>query len=193
MIAAGQSTADSSNGRPRRPTIGTCRRARQPVFFCKRMRVWRGLFDGRRACEHRRAGLPSVRPPRSARSTQASRPAWLLTLTGPGGSGKTRLALRVASESRSAHPDGVWIVDLASLPGGEFVTAQLAMTLDVGEPERGSTLDEAVCRRVAGWRTLIALDNCEHVAAAAADLAARLLAAAPNLKVIATSREPTLV
>ena len=116
--------------------------------------------------------------------------ARLLTFIGPGGSGKTRIALRLAGESVDHYSDGVWFVDLASLPSGEFVIGAVALVLDVGEPERGSTLDEVVSRRVAGWRALIVLDNCEHVAAAAADLGARLLAAAPNLQVIATSREP---
>ena len=116
--------------------------------------------------------------------------ARLLTLTGSGGAGKTRLALRLASAVAANFPDGVWFVDLSPLSGGEFVWDQVAMTLGVKEPGGGRTLADAVGRRLATRQALVVLDNCEHVVESAAEVAASLMAAAPALKVVATSREP---
>ncbi len=114
----------------------------------------------------------------------------LLTLTGPGGAGKTRLALRLAAAVAEQHPDGVWFVDFSPLSGIQFVWDQVATTLGVKEPGSGGTLAEAVGRFLATRRALVVLDNCEHVVVAAAKVAAALLSAAPELKIIATSREP---
>jgi predicted ATPase/DNA-binding CsgD family transcriptional regulator len=114
----------------------------------------------------------------------------LLTLTGPGGAGKTRLALHVAATLSGQFPDGVWFVDLSALPGGEFVLDKVAITLGVKEPRAGRTLAEAVGRYLARRQALLVLDNCEHVVESAAKVLADLLAAAPALKVVATSREP---
>jgi len=114
----------------------------------------------------------------------------LLTLTGPGGAGKTRLALRLASAAAPEFPDGVWFVDLSPLSGGEFVLDRVALTLGVKEPGRGKTLAEAVGRYLAHRQALLVLDNCEHVVESAAEVLGGLLAAAPALKVVATSREP---
>jgi predicted ATPase/DNA-binding CsgD family transcriptional regulator len=116
--------------------------------------------------------------------------ARLLTLTGPGGAGKTRLALKLATAVAEAFPDGVWFIDLSSLSGGEFVLDRVAVSLHVKEPGRGKTLAEAVSRFVARRRALVVLDNCEHVVESAAEVTAGLLAAAPALKIVATSREP---
>jgi predicted ATPase/DNA-binding CsgD family transcriptional regulator len=114
----------------------------------------------------------------------------LLTLTGPGGVGKTRLALRLASAAATEFPDGVWFVDLSPLSGGEFVLDRVALTLGVKEPRAGRTLAVAVGRYLARRQTLLVLDNCEHVVESAAEVLGGLLAAAPALKVCATSREP---
>ncbi len=116
--------------------------------------------------------------------------ARLLTLTGPGGAGKTRLALRLATEVAARFAHGVWFVDFSPLSGGEFLWDQVAATLGVRQPGRGGTLPEAVGRRLAGRTALLVLDNCEHVAEPASEVTAELLAAAPALKVVATSREP---
>ncbi|HKA51862.1 MAG TPA: LuxR C-terminal-related transcriptional regulator [Candidatus Dormibacteraeota bacterium] len=116
--------------------------------------------------------------------------ARLLTLTGPGGGGKTRLALQLATTVSEDFPDGVWFVDLSSLSDGEFVLDQVAITMKVDHPGRGGTLAEAVAHRLAQRRALVVLDNCEHVVDKAAEITAGLLTAAPALKVVATSREP---
>jgi len=116
--------------------------------------------------------------------------ARLLTLTGPGGAGKTRLALRLAAAVAEHFGDGVWFVDFSPLSGGEFVWDQVAITLGVKEQGPGVTLAEAVGRYLAPRQALVVLDNCEHVVEAAAGVTASLLAAAPALKVAATSREP---
>ena len=116
--------------------------------------------------------------------------ARLLTLTGPGGVGKTRLAMRLASTVAEQFPDGVWFVDLSALSGGEFVLDKVAITLGVKEPRAGRTLAEAVGRYLARRQALLVIDNCEHVVESAAEVLGGLVAAAPLLKVVATSREP---
>ena len=114
----------------------------------------------------------------------------LLTLTGPGGAGKTRLALRLASTVAGDFGDGVCFADFSPLSGGEFIWDRVATALGVKEPGPGQSWAEAVGRHLAERQTLVVLDNCEHVVEPAALVTAQLLAAAPALKVIATSREP---
>jgi predicted ATPase/DNA-binding CsgD family transcriptional regulator len=116
--------------------------------------------------------------------------ARLLTLTGPGGTGKTRLALQLAAKLGDKFPDGVWFVDLSPLSEAEFVWDQVASALGVSDDGGRTSLATAVTRHVARRRALVVLDNCEHLVAPAAEVAAQLLAAAPELRVIATSREP---
>jgi non-specific serine/threonine protein kinase len=113
----------------------------------------------------------------------------LLTLTGVGGCGKTRVALRIAEGSLAEFSDGVWFVDLAPVATGERVVETVAHTLGVKE-EAGKALADIL----AGWlgprRVLIVLDNCEHLIAPCAELVTRLLGDGPQLKFLATSREP---
>jgi predicted ATPase len=114
--------------------------------------------------------------------------ARLLTLTGPGGTGKTRLALQVAADELDTFSDGVWLVELAPLSDPGLVPQSVAMALDVPEEvgrPRLSTLTDALRAR----HLLLLLDNCEHVIEACARLAEGLLRACPGLKVLATSRE----
>ena len=110
----------------------------------------------------------------------------LLTLTGSGGVGKTRLSLQVAAEVAEAFPDGVWFVDLAALHDPALVVHAIARAMGLRE-EVGRAHRDRVAEVLRDERVLLVLDNFEQVVAAASDVAA-LLAAAPRLKVLATSR-----
>jgi predicted ATPase/DNA-binding CsgD family transcriptional regulator len=114
----------------------------------------------------------------------------LLTLTGPGGAGKTRLALQLASAVAAEFPDGVWFADLSPLSSGEFVWDRVARALGVKEPGQGRTWADAVGHYLASRHSLLVIDNCEHVVEVAAEVAAGLLDAAPDTRIVATSREP---
>ena len=112
----------------------------------------------------------------------------LLTLTGIGGCGKTRLAIKLAETVLPAFPDGVWHVDLASLSDAQRVPLTVATTLGIRKQADQPGI-ETLCEHLAHRRTMLVLDNCEHLAAACAELAHRLLQAASGVKVLATSRE----
>jgi predicted ATPase/class 3 adenylate cyclase len=112
----------------------------------------------------------------------------LVTLTGPGGTGKTRLALQAAADVLDAHPDGVWLVELAALADPAIVPQTVAAAAGVREaPGRPvlSTLTDALKPR----RLLLVLDNCEHLLDACARLADALLRACPHVRLLCTSRE----
>src|SRR5579875_2147363 len=120
----------------------------------------------------------------------------LLTLTGVGGSGKTRLARRVAITLASSFPDGVWLVELAALTEPGLVARALAATLGVREqagPEGQPPLAQTLAVALAPKQLLLVLDNCEHLAGACADLVETLLQSCPDLRILATSREPLRV
>jgi predicted ATPase len=112
----------------------------------------------------------------------------LLTLTGLGGGGKTRLALRVAADALASFPDGAWFVDLAPVADPSRVASTVAETLGVRE-EADLPATGALARHLSGRRLLLVLDNCEHVRPAAAELADSLLDAADAVRIVATSRE----
>jgi non-specific serine/threonine protein kinase len=112
----------------------------------------------------------------------------LLTLTGAGGCGKTRLALQVAAEEMEGYADGVWLVELAPLSDPALVTQSVAAALGVRE-EPGRPLGEALTGYLRSRTLLLVLDNCEHLLSACAQLAESLLSACPNLRILATSRE----
>ena len=117
------------------------------------------------------------------------RSARLVTLTGVGGVGKTRLAVQTAAGLVGEFPSGVWLVELAPVIDSALVAATVASALGVSVAG-GVDSTEAVCRFLAQRRALVVLDNCEHVIVAAAALVDRLLAAGPRVRVLATSREP---
>ena len=125
--------------------------------------------------------------------------ARLITLTGPGGAGKTRLALEVAA--RLATPDGVWFVPLAPVRDAMEVPQavlaaiggrDLSWPADAIETARLASLDpvERLCETLEARDLVLVLDNCEHVIEATATMAAELLAQAPGVRILATSREP---
>ncbi|MFJ5142497.1 BTAD domain-containing putative transcriptional regulator [Streptomyces sp. NPDC088707] len=121
----------------------------------------------------------------------------LVTLTGPGGVGKTRLALEAAGQAREEFADGVWLVEFAGARGelAEVVAAALELRDDGvwglrPEGERALTTAERLAEVLRGKRTLLVLDNCEHVVDEAASLAELLLRTAPGLVVLTTSQEP---
>lgn len=113
----------------------------------------------------------------------------LVTLTGAGGSGKTRLALRAASGLTNRYPDGVYLADLSALSHPGLVMTAVAAALGVREDP-----DESASSTIAGFigntRLLLVLDNCEHLMDAAASLVDDLLRGCPHLRVLVTSREP---
>ena len=113
----------------------------------------------------------------------------LLTLTGPGGTGKTRLSLQTAAELLDAFPDGVFFVPLASLADPVLVPSAVAEALGVPE-QGGRPVVEVLRDYLAEKKFLLILDNCEHLLTAVADLVADLLAACSGLTVLATSRAP---
>jgi predicted ATPase/DNA-binding CsgD family transcriptional regulator len=113
----------------------------------------------------------------------------LLTLTGPGGVGKTRLALTIAADVADAFTDGIVWVDLAPLADAALVSTTLASVLGV-TPGPNRPLREELARAVRSRQQLLLLDNCEHVLTETAELVGYLLARCPALQVLATSRAP---
>ena len=112
----------------------------------------------------------------------------LLTLTGIGGSGKTRVALRLAESMLPSFPDGVWFADLAPLVDAGRVQGALAAALGAAETAERSLMD-AIVEKLRGKRMLIVLDNCEHLLGATAGIADALLSAEEGVRIVATSRE----
>uniref|UniRef100_UPI00161BABFE ATP-binding protein n=1 Tax=Streptomyces nymphaeiformis TaxID=2663842 RepID=UPI00161BABFE len=113
----------------------------------------------------------------------------LVTVTGVGGVGKTRLALRAAHLAADAHPDGAWWTDLGQLDGDRLLVALVADSVDLADHTPGMATT-GLCHRLADDRLLLVLDSCEHLAESCARLVTELLAAAPGLTVLATSRRP---
>ncbi len=122
------------------------------------------------------------------RDNGAAGSARLLTLTGTGGTGKTRLALQVAAELVDQFPDGVWLVELAPLADPALIPQSIAAALGVRE-QPGRLLLDSIVDSVRAKHMLLILDNCEHLIDPAARIANTLLRTAPSLQVLATSRE----
>jgi predicted ATPase/DNA-binding CsgD family transcriptional regulator len=113
----------------------------------------------------------------------------LVTLTGAGGSGKTRLALQVAADLLAEFPTGAWQVDLASLTDPALVPVAMARALGLPD-EKGRSTVATVTGFIGAGRALVVVDNCEHLLEACAVMTEELLRACPGLSVVATSREP---
>ncbi|MCV7408198.1 AAA family ATPase [Mycobacterium florentinum] len=111
----------------------------------------------------------------------------LVTLTGVGGVGKTRMAIKVAADSRRAFADGAWFVELAALQDPAALAETVATALGVVKQTRRAPLSQ-LHHHLAGKQMLVILDNCEHLSAACAELVDELLRAAPMLRFLVTSR-----
>jgi predicted ATPase/class 3 adenylate cyclase len=114
--------------------------------------------------------------------------ARLVTLTGSGGAGKTRLVLQVAADVVEGYPDGVWLAEFAPIADLALVPKTVASALNVPE-QPGRDIAETLVNALRPKALLIVLDNCEHLLAACADLAAALLHVCPRVRILATSRE----
>ena len=113
----------------------------------------------------------------------------LLTLTGPGGSGKTRLSLQIAAEVLDRFPHGVWLIELTTLSDAALVPEAIANAVDVRE-EPGRPQLETLIDKLRARQLLLVLDNCEHLIAGCAQAAEALLRRCPQLAILASSREP---
>jgi predicted ATPase/DNA-binding SARP family transcriptional activator len=118
--------------------------------------------------------------------------ARVITLTGVGGVGKTRLALQLAASMLDGSADGAWFVDLAPLTDATLVPAKLAGVLGVPE-QPGRSVPQSLIAACADRQLLVILDNCEHVIAEAADVADQLARGCPRMIILATSREPLAI
>jgi predicted ATPase/class 3 adenylate cyclase len=112
----------------------------------------------------------------------------LVTLTGVGGVGKTRLALEVAARSASDFPDGVWVIELAAVGDPAALPDAVAAVLGIVQ-QPGMSLADSVAAALEGRSRLLVFDNCEHVLDAAADMVDAILARSATVKILATSRE----
>ncbi|HLF69392.1 MAG TPA: adenylate/guanylate cyclase domain-containing protein, partial [Actinomycetota bacterium] len=136
-----------------------------------------------------------------AEVTQLLSSSRLVTLLGPGGAGKTRLALQIAADVLDRYNEGAWMIDLASITTGDAIHQTIAAALRVGEAradgqgpvqieEPTGTGAERILSKLRTSQTLLVLDNCEHVITECADFAETLLAQCPNVSILATSRQP---
>jgi predicted ATPase len=119
---------------------------------------------------------------------EAVRSHRLVTLTGVGGVGKTRLALEVATRLADEFPDGVWLFELAAVADPASVPDAVAAVLGIVQ-QRGKNVSESIACALEGRSRLLVFDNCEHVVDSAADLVTTIFAASMTAKVLATSRE----
>jgi predicted ATPase/DNA-binding SARP family transcriptional activator len=113
----------------------------------------------------------------------------LVTVTGPGGAGKTRLATEAARRVAGSFPDGTWLVDLAQVSDADGVPEAFATVLRIAHPPTMGMVD-GLARYLRSRTTLLVLDNCEHVIEVVGQLTTRLLADAAGLRILATSRQP---
>jgi predicted ATPase len=120
------------------------------------------------------------------------RTARLVTLTGVGGVGKTRLAIQVAGEISAGYPDGAWLVELAAVRDPAAIAHAAAAVLNVAQ-QPGKVIEQSLVTALAGRRLLLVLDNCEHLIDAAASLAHQIVTQCAQATILATSREALMV
>jgi predicted ATPase len=113
---------------------------------------------------------------------------WLVTLVGSGGVGKTRIALHVATNLLDAFADGVWLVELAPLTSGDYVSSTVAQALGIKLPPDGDPLEHLV-RGLKGKQTLFVFDNCEHVIDPIRRVASAIVHGCPDVRIVTTSRQ----
>ncbi len=123
-----------------------------------------------------------------AELAEAVRASRLVTLSGVGGVGKTRLALEVGAEVAGEFPDGVWMVDLASIGDAASIPSAIATVLGI-TPQGDAPLIDTVAEALAGRQILLLMDNCEHVLTAAASAVATILTRSRSVRIVCTSRE----
>jgi predicted ATPase/DNA-binding SARP family transcriptional activator len=140
----------------------------------------------------RRAGVFVGRDREVERVLAALRAGPLVTLTGVGGAGKSRLAVEVAARDRDRFPDGVWLCELAALPDGSPVGDAVSAALGIRQ-RSGLSVEDSVLEYLRGRALLLLVDNCEHVLPHAAGLVAEVVRRCPRVVVLATSREPLAV
>ncbi len=128
------------------------------------------------------------REPVVAEVAELVRSSSLVTLTGVGGVGKSRLALEVGAEVATEFPDGVWLVELASVGDPSSIPAAVATALGI-TPQGDTPLLATIAEALGGRRLLLVMDNCEHVLHAAATASDAILAASPTVTILTTSRE----
>ncbi|HTL85893.1 MAG TPA: winged helix-turn-helix domain-containing protein [Acidimicrobiia bacterium] len=116
----------------------------------------------------------------------------LITLVGPGGVGKTSVGLELARATAAHYADGVHVIELVSVVDDEATSAAFATAIDVNV-RRGSSIDDAITELLRPRQCLLLLDNCEHLIESVAALVSRILSEAPNVSIVATSREPLAV
>jgi predicted ATPase/DNA-binding CsgD family transcriptional regulator len=168
--------------------------ARAERVFQVRAEGLRSEFPALRTLDARRGNLPAPATSLIGRARELAeivdlvRANRLVTLTGVGGVGKTRLALEVGAEMAGQFPDGVWLVELA--PVGEAASVPDAIATALGlTPQGGVPVTHTIAEALSGRRLLMLLDNCEHVVEAAADAVQAILARSGTATVLATSRE----
>jgi len=129
------------------------------------------------------------REPQLAELRRLLRRSRLITLTGPGGAGKTRLALHLAADILSHYPDGVWLVELAPLADARLLEPTVAAACRLTEKSKRRPVD-ALLEDLASRKVLLLLDGCEHMVDPCSSLTSRLLRSCPKLTIVVTSREP---
>lgn len=146
-------------------------------------------FIGR---EKELATVKRIIGPQASEGNGGAIPAHLLTLLGPGGTGKTRLALQAAADLVDQFPDGVWLVELAPLTDPHLIAQRVAAVLNVQE-QRGRHMRDTLTAYLRHRELLLLLDNVEHLVRESADLAEHLLLHCPSLRMLVTGREALFI